>query len=155
MADTPAGAAWRIHHVGITVSDIERSVEFYRDVLGMHLVRRRVADADYLSAQTGYDGVRLSAASFKASPDSPQSIELVQYLTHAAGTRDSATNQAANAHVCFETADLREVFDRLRARGVRFKSEPVAITSGPNEGGWVVYFHDPDGFILELFQPAR
>ena len=153
MGDAPLASGLRIHHVGLTVTDIERSVEFYRDTLGMHLLRRRVTDADYLSRQTGFEGVRLAAASFKPSADSPQTIELVQYLTHAGSARDSATNQAANAHLCFETPDIEQAYHRLKARGVRFKSAVVAITSGPNEGGSVVYFYDPDGFILELFQP--
>ena len=43
----------------------------------------------------------------------------------------------------------------LKAKGVRFKSEPVSITAGPNAGGLVVYFYDPDGYTLELFQPPQ
>ena len=50
------------HHVGLTVADIERSVRFYRDVLGMILVRRRTVDGDYVGQQTGIPGVRLAAA---------------------------------------------------------------------------------------------
>lgn len=145
----------RMHHIGLTVSDIERSVTFYRDVLGMQLVRRRVADADYLAQQTGYEGVRLSAATFKPSADAPQTIELVQYLTHTGTARESATNQPANAHVCFQTPDIRQAARWLVDHGVRLKTEPVAITSGPNQGGQVVYFYDPDGFILELFEPPK
>jgi catechol 2,3-dioxygenase-like lactoylglutathione lyase family enzyme len=155
MSDAPLAAGLRIHHVGLTVSDIERSVEFYGTTLGMHLVRRRVAEADYLSQQTGFEGVRLAAASFKPSAESPQTIELVQYLTHAGPALNSATNQVASAHLCFETPDIQQTFSRLQAQGVRFKTPIVPITSGPNQGGSVVYFYDPDGFILELFQPPK
>ena len=73
--------SWRLsemHHVGLTVSDIEKSIEFYRDLLGMELVRRREADADYIGMQTGYPGVKLSVASFKPTPDSEQSMEVVR-----------------------------------------------------------------------------
>jgi lactoylglutathione lyase len=144
-----------LHHIGITVSDIERSVRFYRDVLGLLLVRRRSADADYLGAQTGYPGVRLEVASFKVSPDSPQSLEIAQYATHAGGSSDASTNLAGNAHLCFRVDDIQTVYDSFLAQGVRFRSSPVPITSGPNQGGLVVYFYDPDGFTLEMFQPPR
>ena len=49
--------------------------------------------------------------------------------------------------------DLRASYEDLRERGVRFKSEPVEISAGPNQGGLVVYLYDPDGYTLELFQP--
>jgi catechol 2,3-dioxygenase-like lactoylglutathione lyase family enzyme len=49
--------------------------------------------------------------------------------------------------------DLAATYEALRSQGVEFKSAPVAITAGPNRGGFVVYLHDPDGFTIELFQP--
>lgn len=155
MSDARTIAGLSTHHVGITVSDLERSLEFYCDTLGFELLRRGVADGEYLGRQTGYEGVRLAAASLRPSPDSPQTIELVQYLTHAAAPRASATNEPATAHLCFQTPDIHQAYETLIARGVSTKSEPVKITSGPNTGGWVLYFYDPDRFTLELFEPAK
>ena len=69
MSDPSAtGSLCGLHHVGLTVRDLERSVRFYRDLLGLSLVRRRSADADYLGRQTGYPGVRLEVASFRLAP---------------------------------------------------------------------------------------
>ena len=145
-----------LHHVGLTVSDIERSVRFYRDLLGLELLRRRSADAEYLGQQTGYAGVKLEVASFQLSPDVPQTLELVQYATHAGGSQPMATNLAGNAHLCFCVADLPAAYELLLTRGVRFRSPPVSITSGPNQGGSAVYLYDPDGFVIEFFQrPAQ
>ncbi|HVA51224.1 MAG TPA: VOC family protein [Pirellulales bacterium] len=54
-----------IHHIGLTVSDIERSIAFYRDVLGMTLIRRRPhVDSDYVAQQTGYAGLILQQVNF-------------------------------------------------------------------------------------------
>ena len=143
-----------IHHLGMTVSDIERSISFYRDVLGMTLVRRRPkVDADYVARQTGYDGVELNVASFKVSPDSNQSLEVVQYMNHTGEPLEQATNRPGSSHLCLLVDDFQNCYADLRAKGVRFKSEPVTITAGPNKGGIVVYFYDPDGYPLELFQP--
>lgn len=148
---------WRIgaaNHVGLTVADIERSIRFYRDTLGMELIRRRPrVDDDYVQRQTGYPGVVLNVASFKPSPNSSVTLEVVQYMTHAGEPADPATNRAGSGHLCLLVDDLKACYEELRAKGVRFKSEPVRITAGPNEGGYVVYFLDPDGYPLELFQP--
>jgi catechol 2,3-dioxygenase-like lactoylglutathione lyase family enzyme len=156
---TPASPAlaWRlnaVHHLGLTVAEIERSIAFYRDVLGMTLHRRRPhVDNDYVALQTGYAGVVLNVASFKVSEDSPVSLEVVQYMNHAGPPAETATNRSGNSHLCLTVNDLRAAFADLTAKGVRFKSEPVTITAGPNTGGLVVYFYDPDGYTLELFQP--
>jgi len=91
-----AGSDWQLtglHHVCLTVSDVEQSIEFYRELLGMTFVGRRETDADYVGQQTGYPGARLAVASFTATPTSEEIINLVQYLTHAGQPIDLATNQ--------------------------------------------------------------
>ncbi len=51
-------------------------------------------------------------------------------------------------------ANPSDAYERMKALGVRFKSEPVRITAGRNEGGWTVYFLDPDDITLEMVQPS-
>jgi len=157
MKSAPRSVPWQLgdlHHLGLTVADIDRSIRFYRDVLGMTLVRRRPrVDDEYVALQTGYPGVVLNVASFKATPESTQSLEVVQYMNQAEPPAETATNRPGNSHLCLTVNDLRACHADLKARGVRFKSDPVTITAGPNAGGLVVYFHDPDGYVLELFQP--
>ena len=156
MASSSRWQLGRLHHLGVTVADIDRSIEFYRDILGMELIGRRpCVEADYVAKQTGYEGVQLSVASFRVSADSPQTLEVVQYLNHAAEAGDQATNRPGNTHLCILVDDLQQAFDDLSEQGVQFKSDPVTITAGPNEGGLVVYFYDPDGYPLEMFQPAK
>src|SRR5688500_15445174 len=104
MVPKATSTAWRlgdIHHLGLTVGDIERSIAFYRDTLGMTLVRRRPhVDDDYVALQTGFPGVVLSVASFKVWPESLQSLEVVQYVNHAGPRAETATNRSANSHLC-------------------------------------------------------
>lgn len=157
MNDSAAERGWQLndlHHLGLTVSDIERSIHFYRDLLGMTLIRRRPeVRAAYVEKQTGYPGVVLSVASFRVSPGSRQSLEVVQYLNQAGAPARTSTNQPASSHLCLTVSDLQACYAELKHQGVVFVSEPVRITAGPNEGGLVVYFQDPDGYVLELFQP--
>ena len=156
MGPATSPAPWRLgalHHLGLTVADIERSIRFYRDVLGMTLIRRRPqVDSDYVALQTGYPGVVLNVASFKVTPDGLQSLEIVQYMNHAGLPVETAGNRPGASHLCLTVDDLPACHADLKAKGVRFKSEPVKITAGPNTGGLVVYFYDPDGYMLELFQ---
>ena len=104
-----------IHHLGLTVSDIERSIEFYRDSLGMELIGRRPSvTADYVAKQTGYPDVELNVASFRVSPESQQTLEVVQYMSHAGQPSDPATNRAGTSHLCLLVDDLRAFFAPLR-----------------------------------------
>ena len=156
---TDSNSGWSLtdlHHVGLTVRDIETSIRFYRDTLGMTMVgRRERVTADYIAKQTGYADVEMSVASFRPTPDSVQSLEVVQYLTQSGEPSDQSTNRPGNSHICFLVDDFMSCYADLNARGVRFKSDPVQITAGPNAGGLVIYFLDPDDHPLEMFQPPK
>jgi catechol 2,3-dioxygenase-like lactoylglutathione lyase family enzyme len=145
-----------VYHTGFTVRDIERSVAFYRDLLGMRVVRRQAGTAPYLGTITGFEGVRLEVALLQPA-DGGSMLELLQYASHPAEPTDRATNRPGNGHLCFRVEDIHAACAELRARGVRLISEPTEITAGTHAGGWGVYLRDPDGFTLELYQapPAR
>jgi lactoylglutathione lyase len=140
-----------VYHTGFTVSDIERSLAFYRDVLGMRLVRRQTGTAPYLSLVTGFEGVRLEIALLQPA-DGGSMLELLQYVSHPAPPTDRATNRPGNGHLCFKVDDIRAAGAELRQRGVTLVSEPTEITAGAHTGGWAVYLRDPDGFTVELYQ---
>jgi catechol 2,3-dioxygenase-like lactoylglutathione lyase family enzyme len=144
-----------IHHVGLTVSDIERSIRFYRDALGLTLVRRRRTAAGYIGRQTGCPGAELEVASFQVRSGGGPSLELVQYVSHSGAANEPGTHRVGSAHLCFHVDDIHTAYELLRQQGVCFKTPPIEITSGPNQGGFGVYLSDPDGFTLELFQPPR
>jgi lactoylglutathione lyase len=65
-----------VYHTGFTVRNLERSVAFYRDLLGMQLVAERVGDEPYLGAVTGFPGVRIKFA-FLAVEGSDHLLELL------------------------------------------------------------------------------
>lgn len=157
MEPAASSTPWQfgaVHHLGLTVADIERSIHFYRDILGMTLLRRRPqVDSEYVALQTGYPGVVLNVASFQVAPGGPQTLEVVQYMNHGGPPTEIATNRPGASHLCLTVDDLRSCHADLKSKGVQFKSEPVPITAGPNAGGLVVYLYDPDGYTLELFQP--
>jgi lactoylglutathione lyase len=142
-----------IHHTGLHVRDIERSITFYRDLIGLELLARRESRADYVADVVGYPGAVLQMAWLR-HPGGGPILELLQYVEPSGTPVDTATPNPGTAHVCFYVPDIDATYERLKAAGVRFKSQrPVAITQGINKGGQAIYFTDPDTITLELIQP--
>lgn len=140
------------HHVNFTVGDMDRSLAFYRDLLGLEVLSDWVSDAAYLAEITGYPGARLRLA-FLRLPGTDARLELIQYLDPAGASHDLPTNVPGASHLCFDVPDIQAAHRALSSRGVRFRSEPVAISSAANRGAWGVYLVDPDGITIELRQP--
>jgi catechol 2,3-dioxygenase-like lactoylglutathione lyase family enzyme len=142
-----------INHTGLHVRDVERSIAFYRDLIGLELLTRRQSRADYVADIVGYPGAIINMAWLR-HPSGGPIIELLEYVEPAGQPVDTATANPGTAHVCFSVPDIQATYRRLKAAGVRFKSDgPVAITAGANQGGYAIYFTDPDGITLELIQP--
>jgi catechol 2,3-dioxygenase-like lactoylglutathione lyase family enzyme len=147
-----------IFHTGLTVSDVERSVAFYRDVLGLELVNQWDSAQPYLRTIVGYSDAELRIALLRV-PGPPAGvsghhIELLEYRRPRGTRGDANTYHPGNVHVSFVVDDLDATYRALHARGVRFKSEPVTIDHGRNRGARAVYALDPDDITLEFVQPA-
>ncbi len=146
-------------HFSFTVSDIERSVAFYRDLLGLKLVHRMVHDQKYTSSQIGFADALLKVALFNVAgmPQGPSPsghvLELIEYVNPRGAPLDTATNRPGAAHLALQVDDLEAEFTRLKTAGVQFRSEaPVRVTHGRHTGGLTCYFLDPDGITLELIE---
>lgn len=146
-----------VWHTSFTVADLDRSIAFYRDLLGLSL--RHVQDQDnaYTRLFVGYPDAHLRIAQFELPGASPgrsgHVLELVQYLQPSGPAVRPERYQPGASHLAFEIEELRSVHKRFAAAGVDFVSDPVEITEGINRGGATVYLHDPDGCTLELVQP--
>jgi lactoylglutathione lyase len=140
------------HHVSFAVSDMDRSIAFYRDLFGLEVLNDWVSDAGYLGTITGFGQVRMRLA-FVRLPGTDVRLELIQYLEPPGTVRELTSNEPGAGHLCFDVPDIRAAYEQLLARGVRFRSEPVEISSAANRGAWAVYLLDPDGITIELRQP--
>ena len=79
-------------------------------------------------------------------------LDLIEYIEPKGAAAAGPTSDVGNVHLGYTVDDLWAAYRSLSAAGVRFKSEPVSPTTGPNKGGWAVYFVDPDGVTLEMIQ---
>jgi lactoylglutathione lyase len=144
-----------LHHTGLTVADLDRSLAFYRDLLGFEVVLEQEKEGGYLGAIVGHPDAHVRMAHVKLA-GSDHRIELFQYLRPSPRARAERLEpwQIGPTHVCLVVDDLPALYDRLVAAGVEsFLSPPVAVDSGANAGGLALYLRDPDGTLVELFQP--
>ena len=151
-------ACW---HFSFTVSDLERSVAFYCDLLGMRLVHRQEQANEYTARLVGYKDASLKVAQLTIdglpATRSGHLLELVEYVHPDCEPTDTAICRPGTAHLAFEVkATSTASMIAWLASGVRFKSPPNAITSGINQGGHTCYFLDPDDITLEMVEmPVR
>lgn len=147
-------AVTRPHHTGLQVRDLERSLAFYRDILGFELVFAWNPRAPYIAELVGYPDVDLHAAILRP-PNSDVFLELLEYRGVERVPVDTRTANPGTAHTAYYVDDLDALYAELVARGVESVSSPVTPTIGPNEGGRAVYLIDPDGIRVELIQTRR
>tara|TARA_B100000686_G_scaffold325557_1_gene382455 strand:- start:8 stop:457 length:450 start_codon:yes stop_codon:yes gene_type:complete len=141
------------HHTSYTVSNLERSLEFYRDLLGCEEIWKREIADQYFRDIVAFPDCVVKAALLRI-PGSDHILELFEYVQPQGQTVDKSTNNPGNSHISFIVDDLQAACEELSAKGVRFKSPPVEIDAGASAGAWAVYILDPDGITMELVQPA-
>jgi catechol 2,3-dioxygenase-like lactoylglutathione lyase family enzyme len=145
-----------IFHTGITVSDLDRSLPFYRDVLGLEvwIEPTEVFGGEELSRGVGVEGASLRLAVLKVGASN---LELLEYASPPAPNDEAMPPHGlASMHVAFQVDDVLAKMSELESRGVEFLSPPNIVDEGPLAGWRWVYFKDPDGVTLELveYNPA-
>lgn len=142
-------------HTGITVSDLDRSLAFYRDLLGFEVLWRRLYEEEYILRLVAVDGAASIDAALLRVPASDHLVELLEY--RGCEQRDGSARPCdyGSGHFAVLVDDIRAMIEKLRRAGVGFRGEvPVEIAAGPNKGGLGGYALDPDGFVIELHQRA-
>jgi catechol 2,3-dioxygenase-like lactoylglutathione lyase family enzyme len=140
-----------IHHVSFTVSDIERSVAFYRDGLGFEVQNDRTIEGAFPERVSALRGARLRIVHLRGYE---QGLELIQYHAPAGAPRAARTCDVGSAHLCFVVEDIDGEIARLERLGATRVSDPAEVEGGPNAGNRCLYFLDPDGIPMELSEPA-
>jgi catechol 2,3-dioxygenase-like lactoylglutathione lyase family enzyme len=139
-------------HTGLVVRDLEQSLGFYRDLLGLPVWQRRVEEGDFIDKVVGIPGVKLEWAKLFL-PDGSL-LELLQYHSHPeTGPRSPyPANRHGCSHVALTVGDLETLFQTLQAHGVTCNSPPQVSPDGRVR---VLYCHDPDGINLELVEEIK
>jgi catechol 2,3-dioxygenase-like lactoylglutathione lyase family enzyme len=142
-------------HTGITVSNLERSLAFWRDILGFELSHTAHQTGEMAEQITGVKGAELKLAVVKAPGG--HKIELLEYLASPDRKKhiDLRPCDIGHVHVALIIDDLEAVLKRIAAAGWKEAGKPQMLSTGPNAGKRVVYVRDPDGTTIEFMQLPR
>jgi glyoxylase I family protein len=141
-------------HTGITVSNLERSLAFWRDVLGFEVSHTAHQTGELAREITGIAGAEIKLVVLRAPGG--HKIELLEYL--APPDRKHVNVRPCDvgaAHVALLVDDVDAVLERIAAFGWKAAGKPQMLTKGPNTGKRVVYVRDPDGTTIELMQRPK
>lgn len=127
----------RILHTMLRVGDLEKSIAFYTEVLGMQLLRRKdYPDGKFTLAFVGYGN---------------EAENSVIELTHNWDT-DSYVLGNGYGHIALEVPDVYKACEDIRARGGKITREPGPMMHG---NSILAFVEDPDGYKIELLSPKR
>jgi catechol 2,3-dioxygenase-like lactoylglutathione lyase family enzyme len=143
-----------VHHTGIIVSDLERSIDFYHRILGLDFANEPspVFDDPELGPKVGVPGAALRQVTLKAGNDQ---VELLEYSAPPSPIGEPVPQNALGAHhIGFLVDDIDRKVRELKDRGVEFLGDVTAVDEGVLAGWRWVYFRDPDGITLELVEVA-
>jgi catechol 2,3-dioxygenase-like lactoylglutathione lyase family enzyme len=135
-----------INHVGVSVSNLERSIRFYRDLLGMQLIVQKEFQGPQYEAILGLTGVRGALAVLRLAS---LEIELFEF-THPVPKHSDPNRPVCDhgiTHFCIEVGDMQAEYERLKAAGVRFHCPPLTF-----KGEKATYGRDPDGNVFEMLE---
>lgn len=143
----------KIDHLNVVVADMERSIAFYGDVLGMTKTFEAVLEGAWIETVTGLQNLQARCVFFDLE-NCDVRLELLEYL-YPRGENlvvNSLPNTLGVRHFAFETDDMNTLIAKLQAARVRFVSPPVTVPFPVGNRGTkrLCYFHDPDGTLLEI-----
>ncbi|MGN9794963.1 VOC family protein [Streptomyces sp. OZ13] len=142
-------------HVGISVSDLEASIAFYRALTG----REPVAEGTMSSLPFGRtQGLPVAKLRYATINLDGLGIDLIEFRDPVGERTNGAANRPGSMHLCFKVDDFDAVYRRMQEAGYEFLGDAYTFIEGevtPEAalGTKVAYFNDPDGTNLEIIEP--
>src|SRR5436189_4945014 len=139
-------------HTGITVENLERSLAFWRDMLGFELSHTAHQTGELAKEITGVAGAEIKLAVVKAPGG--HKIELLEYLAPPDRKQhvDLRPCDVGSVHIALTVDDLDAVLKKIAASSWKAAGKPQILQSGPNAGKRVIYVRDPDGTTIEFME---
>jgi len=141
----------QLNHVGISVANLERSMDFYKNVIGME-----IAAAPFPLVGDNYQQIMALndlQARMCVMRKGSFLLELFEFSRPEPASKDSNYSVADRgiSHFGIEVSDIRSEYDRLSAAGVRFHSPVLTFPSGIK----ATYGRDLDGNVFELLEMPK
>ncbi len=139
-------------HAGVTVSDMEAALRFYRDGLGLEVISDGSASGATAARIWAIDPGDVRVV-FLRVPGSDAVVELFEFSGIERHSASARPMDYGAGHFCLFTDDAVALLSHMEGLGFRSRAgEVVEISRGPHAGAKAVYLIDPDGYHVELYQ---
>lgn len=138
------------NHTSFTVSNLDRSLAFFRDALGFEVTSKAPRSKRVIENVTGVKGADVVIA-YVRGPG--HDLELIEYLgPEGRGSVRPRPCDVGFAHIAYDVDDIDAAIAAAAKHEFKPVSQPAVIDQGPNKGGRVAYLRDPDGITTEFIQ---
>lgn len=137
-----------VHHIGLTVSDIQQSFDWYTKMFDLKPGPLNHGIGDGLSRGVQLEDVELT---FSMVEIGSTRIEFLQYHNPEGKPFELRNCDIGATHVCLQVDDMDTAFRELTEKGAVFNAPPVTLTEGDLAGSQWAYLRDPDGIQLEIW----
>jgi catechol 2,3-dioxygenase-like lactoylglutathione lyase family enzyme len=153
QASSLAGRVTAVGHTGITVSDLDRAIGYFREALGLADSNPVVCRGQLFEQVTGVPGCVIDICYVRAPG---HTIELLCYSSPPDNTRSGLRPcDNGHLHLCFHVDDIMAVIAAGRAYGFEPVNPVQVIRDGPRQGTKVIYTKGPDNLTVELMEQPR
>ena len=137
-------------HTGFVVKDLETSVAFYRDVMGLKYELTSERTGEFAERVVGFKNAHLKVAFLNM--DNGHHLELVQYIVPEGAQAKFERNDLGASHLAFFVENMEEYHAAMSGRGLRFIGPPATLVQDGKITRKAAYAQDPDGNWLEFVE---
>ena len=137
----------KLRHTGIVVTDIEKSIRFYREYFGFEIQKDMVESGAYIDNFCSMKDVKVRTV--KMISENESMIELLHFVSHPQKKNNNQINDIGCSHIALTIKNLDELYDTMKSEGIVFNCVPQIPPDGLAK---VTFCKDPDGVFIELVE---
>ena len=138
-------------HTGFVVEDLEQSVAFYTEVLGMRIAAQVERKGEFANQLLGFPDAHIKGV--MVDKGEGHQLELIQYFNPPSGPGGMARNDLGASHLAFFVEDIDSFYAETKGRGLQFNNPPASLADDHGHlQRKALYAQDPDGNWLEFVE---
>ena len=142
----------RLRHVGITVTDANRSLKLYKDYFGFKVFWDEIEQGGFIDSLSGLNNIKVRTIKLR---NESGVIELLQYLSHPKKNVDNFLDNITKvgcSHLALTVPSVDETYGNLKKLGLQFNDVPKTSPCGKAK---VCFCRDFDGTLIELVEELK
>ena len=139
-----------LRHFGITISNVEESLSFYQDILGLEVVKEMDESGIHIDNFSGISGIKVKT--IKLKDDSGSMIELLKYHSHPQEANHDLITRVGCSHFAMTVTDLDDVIEKIETAGYSVNCNPQF---SPDGNVRLTFAKGPDGVLIELVEMLK